>query len=67
VAILPPYSESLVEEGEQKGTHEKRDGITRSTAKSESMGTLKRPVLSMTKKWKSIKKESGEEGIHINK
>jgi len=28
---------------------------------------LKRPVLSITKKWKSIKKESGEEGIHINK
>jgi hypothetical protein len=28
---------------------------------------LKRPVLSMTKKWKSIKKESEEDGIHINK
>jgi hypothetical protein len=27
---------------------------------------LKRPLLSMTEKWKSIKKESGEEGIHIN-
>jgi len=39
VAILPPYSESLIVEGEEKGAHEKRDGITRSTAKSESMGT----------------------------
>jgi len=27
----------------------------------------KRPALSMTEKWKSIKKESGEEGIHTNK
>jgi hypothetical protein len=35
---LPPYSESLIEERKEKGAHEKRDGITRSMAKSESMG-----------------------------
>lgn len=28
---------------------------------------LKGPVLSMTEKWKSMKKENGEEGIHTNK
>jgi hypothetical protein len=28
---------------------------------------LKMPLLSMREKWKSIKKESGEKGIHINK
>jgi len=28
----------LIEEGEEKGAHEKRDGIIRPTAKSESMG-----------------------------
>lgn len=66
---MPPCSESLIEEGQEKGAHEKRDETTRSMAKSESMGTmaLKRPVLSMKEKWKSIKMESGEEGIHTNK
>jgi hypothetical protein len=28
---------------------------------------LKTPAFSIREKWKSIKKESGEEGIHINK
>jgi hypothetical protein len=36
---LPPYSESLFEEGEEKRAHEKRNGITRSMVKSESMGS----------------------------
>ena len=62
---MPPYSESLIEEGEEKGAHEKRDGITR-VNQWEPMA-LKRPLLSMTEKWTSIKKESGEERIHINK
>jgi len=39
VALLPPHSESLIEEGEEKRAYEKRDRTTRSTAKSESMGT----------------------------